>query len=56
MLDEIKNNKEQIDELEAKDEASRTEKDNEALKDMHQKENNYIKAFESKVSLVDNRV
>ena len=49
MLDEIKNNKEQIDELEAKDEASRTEKDNEALKDMHQKENNYIKAFESKV-------
>ena len=49
MLDEIKDNKEQIDELEAKDEASRTEKDNEALKDMHQKENNYIKAFESKV-------
>lgn len=49
MLDEIKNNKEQIDELEAKDEASRTEKDNEALKDMHQKENSYIKAFESKV-------
>ena len=49
MLDEIKNNKEQVDELEAKDEASRTEKDNEALKDMHQKENSYIKAFESKV-------
>ena len=49
MLDEIKDNKEQIDELEVKDEASRTEKDNEALKDMHQKENNYIKAFESKV-------
>lgn len=49
MLDEIKNNKEQIDELEAKDEASRTDKDNEALKDMHQKEKNYIKAFESKV-------
>lgn len=49
MLDEIKNNKEQIDELEVKDEASRTEKDNEALKDMHQKENSYIKAFESKV-------
>lgn len=49
MLDEIKNNKEQIDELEAKDEASLTERDNEALKDMHQKENSYIKAFESKV-------
>lgn len=49
MLDEIKNNKEQVDELEAKDEAYRTEKDNEALKDMHQKENSYIKAFESKV-------
>ena len=29
MLDEIKNNKEQIDELEAKDEASLTERDNE---------------------------
>ena len=34
MLDEIKNNKEQIDELEAKDEASLTERDNEALKDI----------------------
>lgn len=49
MLDEIKDNKEQIDELEAKDEASRTDEDNKALQDMHQKEEGYIKAFESKV-------
>ncbi len=49
MLDEIKDNKEQIDALEVKDEASRTEEDNKVLQDMHQKEEDFIRAFESKV-------
>lgn len=49
MLDEIKNIKAKIDELGAKDESSRTEDDNNVLKELHQKEEEFTKAFESKV-------
>lgn len=49
ILDEMKNNKEQIDELEAKDEALCTDEDVNILKELHQKEEDFIKAFESKV-------
>ena len=49
MLDEIKNIKAKIDEVGAKDESSRTEDDNNVLKELHKKEEEFIKAFESKV-------
>lgn len=49
ILDEIKINKDKIDELEIIDEASLTEDDKDLLKELHQKEKSFIKAFESKV-------
>lgn len=49
ILDEIKINKDKIDELEIMDEASLAENDKDLLKELHQKEESFIKAFESKV-------
>lgn len=60
MLDEIKNNKEQVDELEAKDEASRTEKDNEALKDIYpvdeQKKDYCFGIYDAKYYCIDYQI
>ena len=49
MLDEMKSNKEQIEKIEAKDEVTRTEEENNILQELYQKEKSFIKAFESKV-------
>ena len=49
MLDEMKSNKEQIEKIEAKDEVTRTEEENNLLQELYQKEKSFIKAFESKV-------
>lgn len=49
ILDEIKINKDKIDELEIMDEALLIEDDKDLLKELHQKEEGFIKAFESKV-------
>lgn len=49
ILDEIKINKDKIDELEIMDEDLLIEDDKDLLKELHQKEEGFIKAFESKV-------
>ena len=49
MLDDIKSNKDQIDRIQAIEEALRSDEDNKTLTKAHQNEISFMKAFESKV-------
>lgn len=49
MLDDIKSNKDQIDRIQATEEALRSDEDNKTLTKAHQNEISFMKAFESKV-------
>lgn len=49
MLDDMKKNKDQIDRLQAIEESSRSDEDNNILTEALQKEESFMKAFESKV-------